>query len=376
MQNVSQSILVHICCSVDSHHFLSELKKLYPTTKIIGYFYNPNIHPFEEYTLRLLDVERSCNLLDIELIDEEYDFNHWLVQTKGYEDAPEKGERCEICFSVRLHKTAKKAKQLNLKFISTTLLTSPMKPQEELFALGEKISTQYNLGFISLDTRSSGGTQRQQALAKEAKLYRQNYCGCLYALTKQRDKSSKQPTELFCPISQKHYAEFPIPLRLALYKKRMELEQKQIPYRLIKQRKMFYYPQFTILYDQFKNQLPCYVLTHSLFPYCGNLDKMRSQKVDMIKLKNGIFCSLNSEVYMLSLEFYNHFFKRKDSSITELLFSGTSTEEELECRNAIEGDRLGSSLILVVDSPQESRYSITHFAFFQEEILERIVTEE
>ncbi|TEY29612.1 diacylglucosamine hydrolase like protein, partial [Campylobacter sp. CH185] len=49
-------MLVHICCSVDSHYFIEELRKTYPDEKIIGYFYDPNIHPLSEYELRFLDV--------------------------------------------------------------------------------------------------------------------------------------------------------------------------------------------------------------------------------------------------------------------------------------------------------------------------------
>lgn len=50
-------MLVHICCSVDSHYFIEELRKTYPDEKIIGYFYDPNIHPLSEYELRFLDVK-------------------------------------------------------------------------------------------------------------------------------------------------------------------------------------------------------------------------------------------------------------------------------------------------------------------------------
>ncbi|MDD3060891.1 MAG: epoxyqueuosine reductase QueH, partial [Sulfurimonas sp.] len=50
-------MLVHICCSVDSHFFLEKLQHDYPDEKLTGFFYDPNIHPYSEYQLRLLDVE-------------------------------------------------------------------------------------------------------------------------------------------------------------------------------------------------------------------------------------------------------------------------------------------------------------------------------
>ena len=67
-------MLVHICCSVDSHFFLEKLQADYPEEKLTGFFYDPNIHPYSEYQLRLLDVERSCKKLGIDLLEGEYDY--------------------------------------------------------------------------------------------------------------------------------------------------------------------------------------------------------------------------------------------------------------------------------------------------------------
>lgn len=67
-----------------------------------------------------------------------------------------------------------------------------MKLQSELFAQGEVIAKSWNLDFLPLDVRSKGGTKVQNELARSAKLYRQNYCGCLFALKAQRDKSQKK----------------------------------------------------------------------------------------------------------------------------------------------------------------------------------------
>ena len=103
-------MLVHICCSVDSHFFLQKLKKIYPNEKLIGFFYDPNIHPYSEYRLRLLDVQRSCDMLGIELIEGEYDFRGWMEAVKGYENEPEKGKRCSICFTDRVEESIKKQK--------------------------------------------------------------------------------------------------------------------------------------------------------------------------------------------------------------------------------------------------------------------------
>ena len=78
-------MLVHICCSVDSHYFLQKIQEQYPDEKLVGFFYDPNIHPYSEYKLRLLDVQYSCDLLGIELIEGEYDLESWMHTVKGLE---------------------------------------------------------------------------------------------------------------------------------------------------------------------------------------------------------------------------------------------------------------------------------------------------
>ena len=174
-------MLVHICCSVDSHYFLKELHKAYPDENLVGFFYNPNIHPKDEHDLRLQDVRRSCNMLNIKLIEGEYNIESWLHDVKGLENEPEKGNRCNVCFDTRLIKTAELAKHLNIKKFTTTLLSSPMKEQVTLYNQGEQIARDNNLEFIKINVRKNGGVTKQNELAKADNLYRQNYCGCIYS---------------------------------------------------------------------------------------------------------------------------------------------------------------------------------------------------
>ena len=228
-----QTILVHICCSVDSHYFLQCLRAQYPDSKLVGFFYNPNIHPKAEYDLRLLDVERSCKILGIDLYEGEYDTLHWLEDVRGLEEEPEKGERCVACFDSRLIRTASFAKQKSIGVFTTTLLSSPMKEREILFTQGEKIAHLNNLEFIKIDVRSNGGTQAQAKLAKEDNLYRQTYCGCKFALIKQRNAQGKLSLELvenlgrqIQPASNEE--------RIETFSRRNALEMDSIPYILTK----------------------------------------------------------------------------------------------------------------------------------------------
>ena len=195
-------MLVHICCSVDSHYFLSELHKAYPNENLIGFFYNPNIHPKEEHDLRLQDVRRSCNMLDIELIEGEYDMQTWFDNVKGLEDEPEKGNRCNVCFDTRLVKTAQLAKEMQIPKFTTTLLSSPMKEQQVLYTQGDIIAASNDLEFIKINVRANGGVNKQNELAKADRLYRQNYCGCQFALKQQRSKQNKMTFEMMSSIGK------------------------------------------------------------------------------------------------------------------------------------------------------------------------------
>lgn len=231
-------MLVHICCSVDSHFFISELKKLYPNTKIIGFFYDPNIHPRAEYELRFLDVKRSCDKIGVKLYKSAYEYGKWLLRVKGFEAQPEKGARCEICFSMRVEKCVKFAKKIAAKCVTTTLLTSPKKSINQLINALKNECEKAKISFIAPDFRKNGGTQRQFELAKREMLYHQNYCGCEFGLFKQREKC-EFIDELMSPITRQ-VLPGSIEARLKFYKKVINLEKKGVKFRIFKEKFLNY----------------------------------------------------------------------------------------------------------------------------------------
>lgn len=179
-------ILVHICCGVDSVYALRKLKKEYPDSQLIGYFYDPNIHPQEEFELRWIETKRVCDELGIECIKGDYELDKWMEAVKGYENEPERGERCTICHDLRLSKSAYVARNLGCNKLTTVLMMSPKKDFEVLKEVGEKVASDYGIEFLAIDFRKNGGTQIMNQLSKEAQLYHQNYCGCIYGLFGQR----------------------------------------------------------------------------------------------------------------------------------------------------------------------------------------------
>lgn len=185
-------ILVHICCAPDAVYFLKRLRYDYPQSQIVGFFYDPNIHPYEEYRLRLVEAKRACKELGIEFYEGEYDIEDWLFYVKGYEDEPEKGKRCSLCFDYRLLRSARLAKDIGATHLTTTLLMSPKKDLLMLKESGERVCKDFGIDFLSPDYRKGGGTQEMFKLSREMELYLQDYCGCVYGLFKQKGEKAME----------------------------------------------------------------------------------------------------------------------------------------------------------------------------------------
>ena len=182
-----KKILVHICCGVDAIYALRKIKEEFPDSYIEGYFYDPNIHPEEEYLLRWIETKRVCNELGIKCHLAPYEVEKWLKAVKGLENKPERGGRCSVCHDIRLDKTAEFARENGFDAITTVLMMSPKKDFQVLKEIGENVAKKHNIEFLSIDFRKNGGIEKMNRLSKESQLYHQNYCGCMYALFQQRE---------------------------------------------------------------------------------------------------------------------------------------------------------------------------------------------
>ena len=121
-----KKILLHSCCAPCSSHVITYLAPYFNITVL---YYNPNIYPKEEYEKRKQEQIKLINELNtpnkLDYLDCDYDNDVYEELIKGYENCPERGARCPICFKLRLEKTAKLAKEHNYDYFCTTLTVSP-----------------------------------------------------------------------------------------------------------------------------------------------------------------------------------------------------------------------------------------------------------
>jgi hypothetical protein len=360
------SMLVHICCSVDSHFFLQKLQKNYPEEKLVGFFYDPNIHPFSEHELRLLDVKRSCAKLGIPLHVGAYNYEGWIEAVRGLEGEPEKGKRCQVCFDNRLEMSAQKALELGEKVITTTLLTSPKKSLDQLEKALRSIADQYHLDIVAPDFRKNGGTQEQFALAKEAMLYHQDYCGCIFALSVQREQQKRWADELSSPV-RPQILPSSIEDRIDLYEKVMELETKETPFKLVREKFLNYRLLRAWIKNSQKEVIPSYILFYSV---CKK--EHVKAKIEMIIQDIGF---LNKEeARFISLKMFNTFANTHYTNVQEMLQNPPTIAVEMAFRNGIIMSPFTSlTPLIVLDEVKIESYELFIQSFTYPDIRENLV---
>ncbi|MDD5595025.1 MAG: epoxyqueuosine reductase QueH [Candidatus Omnitrophica bacterium] len=166
-------ILLHTCCAPCIIYPLKRLKE--KGASIVGFFYNPNIYPQEEYLKRKAALESFNQDAGIEIIYPEYKPEEYTEVTKNKDGK----ERCLSCWTLRLKKTAKEAKEKQFEYFSTTLLVSPHQDHEALKTIGKNISDEEKIEFYYEDFRL--GYREAHEEAKRRGIYCQKYCGCVHS---------------------------------------------------------------------------------------------------------------------------------------------------------------------------------------------------
>lgn len=179
-------LFLHSCCAPCSSYCLEYLRKYFDVTV---FYYNPNISFGEEYRHRVEELKRLVEELNedaaggnpIELEEGPYEPERFFEAVKGMEDCPEGGERCFVCYELRLREAAKRAAEGGYDFFTTTLTISPLKNAQKLNEIGQRLGEEYGVACLPSDFKKKGGYQRSIELSREHDLYRQDYCGCVFS---------------------------------------------------------------------------------------------------------------------------------------------------------------------------------------------------
>lgn len=179
------TLLLHACCAPCSSYTIEYLSKYF---EITIYYYNPNIHPYEEYNRRITELKNFLKEFKTEnkvcLIEESYDSKEYFNAVKGLEHLGEKSKRCYECYKLRMNKACIYAKKHNYDYFTTTLTISPYKVSDWINEIGKELENIYNIKYLYADLKKKNGYKRSLELSKKYNLYRQDYCGCIYSKQK------------------------------------------------------------------------------------------------------------------------------------------------------------------------------------------------
>lgn len=187
-------LLLHACCGPCSSAVLETLVQHFEITIL---YYNPNIYPEAEYLRRKDELcrflpaflnEKAPNV--VELAYEPQDFYQAIKDVAGFETMPEKGERCRMCYRLRLSRCAEEAFLHHFDYFTTTLSISPHKDAQKINQEGESAELALKQShpeaeklpqYLYADFKKKNGFKRSLELSEQYGLYRQDYCGCVYS---------------------------------------------------------------------------------------------------------------------------------------------------------------------------------------------------
>ena len=196
-------LLLHACCGPCSSYVIEYLSSIF---NITIYYYNPNIHPAEEYYRRLNELKKFLTVFpdavknQVQLVEDHYDPEEYFaaVNTRNEVELctePEKGERCRRCYRLRMERAWQYACRNNFDWFTTTLSISPHKDSQKINAIGLELDKEFaesvnNSGgnalsrtkFLPSDFKKNGGFLRSTQLTTQYGLWRQDYCGCIYSM--------------------------------------------------------------------------------------------------------------------------------------------------------------------------------------------------
>jgi hypothetical protein len=166
-------ILLHICCAPCAVYPAESLSSL--GHQVRGFFYNPNIHPYQEFARRIATLEDYAAKTRLPIIwDRSYHLEEFLRTIVFREQ-----DRCRFCYYLRLKATARAAKSGKFDAFTSTLLYSKFQNHEVIRELGQQVVQEVGVPFYYADFRK--GWTAGRGKAKRMGLYKQQYCGCIFS---------------------------------------------------------------------------------------------------------------------------------------------------------------------------------------------------
>lgn len=177
------TLLIHICCGVCSVYPLQYLRKYFDITI---FFSNSNIFPYEEYSKRLNALKQYLQYLhddSIKLIEDTYNYDEYKKHLEPYKDLKEGGQRCKLCYRLRMERTFEYANKNHYQYCTTVMSISNRKNADWINEIGQELKTKYpNTTYLYADFKKADGITNNEKMNKELNLYHQSYCGCEYSL--------------------------------------------------------------------------------------------------------------------------------------------------------------------------------------------------
>ena len=170
---MTQKVLLHICCGGCGIYPIEALRE--EGFEVFGFFYNPNIQPYQEFLKRRDAVKEMGEKLGVRILfKDEYPLNEWLRMVAFREEM-----RCELCYHLRLKETARYARRGKFDYFSSSLFYSKQQKHNLAVGIAESLAKEQGVKFLYRDFRS--GWKRGVERSLELGIYRQNYCGCIYS---------------------------------------------------------------------------------------------------------------------------------------------------------------------------------------------------
>lgn len=190
-------LLLHICCGPCACYPLKKLRA--DGIEPVGYFFNPNIHPYKEWDRRLASLKDFAEKTGMKLISDEHymvrDFLRRALLAEGTdEETDDDGEtfdvvlkrrdarragRCRMCYSWRLGEAARFAASEGFDAFTSTLFYSIYQDHELMRRTAEHLAKSHGVRFYYEDFRA--GWQEGKDISLDMGLYRQPYCGCIFS---------------------------------------------------------------------------------------------------------------------------------------------------------------------------------------------------